>query len=326
MFSIFFGRSSILTPLNSESYTGPIDSLMHISFRATLALVALALMAALSGTWLSAQSDSRERTLFVSAVDNKGEPVEGLGPDAFVVREDGRRREVLRVSRATEPIDLALLADNSQAASEHITFIREGLSSFVAAMGGQHRIALIGLAERPTILVPYTTDTAQLTAAIGRFFPIAGSGMTLLDGLYEASRGLRRNDSVRAVFVPVITDGVEFTSRYSKDVARELRESGIALHAVTIGRFLYSDQHPIREREFLLDDGPKATGGQRITLLAPHALPATLQRLARELSSQYKVVYGRPDSLYGGNVEISAGRPGLRVRGTPARGEAGATK
>ena len=86
MFSIFFGRSSILTPLNSESYTGPIDSLMHISFRATLALVVLAVLAAPSGTWLSAQSDNRERTLFVSAVDNKGEPVEGLGPDAFVIR------------------------------------------------------------------------------------------------------------------------------------------------------------------------------------------------------------------------------------------------
>ncbi len=299
---------------------------MHISFRASLLLVAICLLAASETTWLSAQSDNRERTLFVSAVDDKGEPVDGLGPDAFVVREDGRRREVLRVSRATEPIDLSLLADNSQAASQHITFIREGLTAFVTAMGGQHRIALIGLAERPTIMVSPTTDSTQLAAGIGRFFPIAGSGMTLLDGLYEGSRGLRRRDSARAVFVPVITDGVEFTNRYSKDVVRELRESSAAVHAVTIGRFLYSDEHSIREREFLLDDAPKATGGQRITLLAPHALPATMQRLARELSSHYKVVYGRPNTPYGGNAEISAGRKGLTVRGTPARGEAGAAK
>ena len=291
---------------------------MHISFRTTLA--GAALIAVATTTWLSAQSDNRERTLFVSAVDGKGEPVAGLGPDAFVVREDGRRREVLRVSPATEPIDLALLADNSQAAGEHITFIREGLSAFVTAMGGQHRIALIGLAERPTILVPYTTDTAQLTAGIARFFPITGSGMTFVDGVYEASRGLRR-DSVRAMFVPVITDGVEFTNRYSRDVVRVLRDSGVALHAVTIGRFPYSDEHSRREREFLLDDAPNATGGQRITLLAPQALQVTMQRLARELSSQYKVVYGRPDSPYGGAPEISSGRKGLTVRGTPARGE-----
>jgi VWFA-related protein len=263
--------------------------------------------------------------LFVSAVDQKGEPVEGLGPDAFVVREDGRRREILRVSPATEPIDLALLADNSQAASGEITFIREGLSKFVAAMGGQHRIALISLAERPTILVQYTTEAAQLQNAIARFFPVSGSGTTLVDGLYETSRGLRRRNSQRAVIVTIVTDGVEFTNRYSKDVVRELSASGAAVHAVTLGRFLYSDEHSIREREFLLEDGPKATGGQRISLLASNALGAVMERLARELSGQYKVVYGRPDTPFEGKVEVAAGRPNLTVRGTPARGE-GATK
>jgi VWFA-related protein len=300
---------------------------MHISFRLPLFLAAAVAVLSVSATWLSAQAgNNRERTLFVSAVDDKGEPVEGLGPEAFVVREGGRRREILRVSHATEPMDVALLADNSQGSSEFITFIREGMSKFVTVLGGQHRIALIGLAERPTILVPYTSEAAQVTTVINRFFPIAGSGMTLVDGLFETSRGLRRRESERAAFVPVITDSVEFTNRYSKDVVRELLASGVAMHAVTIGRFPYSDEHSRREREFLLDDGPKATGGQRITLLTPNALPATMERLARELSSQYKVVYGRPDSLYEGKVEITTGRPGLKVRGTPSRREAGAVK
>ena len=275
---------------------------------------------------LDAQTTSRERTLFVSAVDRKGEPVEGLGPDAFVVREEGRRREVLRVSRATEPIDLALLVDNSQAVTDDITYIREALSKFVAAMGPDHRIALIGLAERPTVIVPYTTNRTQLATAIGRFFHMSGSGMTLLDALYETSRGLRSRSGERAVFVPVVTDGVEFTNRYSKDIVRELREAGAAVHAVTIGRFLYSDEHSNRERTFVLDDAPKASGGQRISLLTPQVLPATMERLARELSAQYKVVYGRPESPYEWNVEVTSGRPDLTVRGTPARGESGAKK
>ena len=275
---------------------------------------------------LGAQTASRERTLFVSAVDRKGEPVEGLGPDAFVVREDGRRREVLRVSRATEPIDLALLVDNSQAATDDITYIREALSKFVAAMGPEHPIALIGLAERPTVIVPYTTDRTRLATAIGRFFHVSGSGMTLVDALYETSRGLRSRAGERAVFVPVVTDGVEFTNRYSKDVVRELREAGASVHAVTIGRFPYSDEHSNRERTFVLDDAPKATGGQRISLLAPQALPAMMERLARELSAQYKVVYGRPESLYEWNVDVTSGRPDLTVRGTPERRESGATK
>ena len=296
-----------------------------------LPLPALAIAVAVAATsWsptgLAAQAGTRERTLFVSAVDEKGEPVGGLGPDAFVVREDGRRREVLRVSRATEPLDVALMVDNSQAAADDVVFMREGLSRFVAAMGEEHRIALIGLSERPTALVQYTTDRKQLTTAIGRLFSISGSGMTLLDALFETSRGLRKRDSARAAFIPVVTDGVEFTNRYAKDITRELRESGAALHLVGIGRFLYSDEHPIRERSLLLDETPKATGGQRISLLIANPLGDTMQRLARELSSQYKVVYGRADSLYNtGNVEITSGKPGITMRGAPAR-EIGGTK
>ena len=57
---------------------------------------------------VSAQAP-RERTMFVSAVDQKGEPVGELGPNDFVIREDGAAREVLRVSHATEPIDIAIL-------------------------------------------------------------------------------------------------------------------------------------------------------------------------------------------------------------------------
>jgi len=299
---------------------------MRISLLSFLAISVAVAVASSSSTRVSAQAGARERTLFISAVNEKGETVEGLGPDAFVIREDGRRREVLRVSRATEPLDVALIVDNSQATSDELVFLRDGLSRFVAAMGDQHRIALIGLAERPTAIVQYTTDKKQLTTAIGRLFSIPGSGMTLLDALFETSRGLRKRDSVRAAFVPVATDGPEFTNRYAKDVIRELRESGAALHEVMIGRFPHADDHPVRERSFLLDDGPKATGGQRIQLLVANPLGDVLERVARELSSQYKVVYGRADSLYNtGSVDIASARPGITMRGTPAR-EPGGTK
>ena len=291
-----------------------------------LALVLSAAAASLMPAAVGAQN-ARERTLFVSAVDDKGEPVEGLGPDAFVIRENGQRREVLRVSRATEPIDIALLVDNSTAAEAEITFFRDALSKFVAAMAADNRIALVALADRPTVFVEYTNDPARLAAGIGRLFAMASSGMTLLDGVFETARGLQKREGPRAVIIPVITDGVEFTNMYSRDVARALRSASAALHAVLVGRFAHSEEHGIRERSFFLDEGPRATGGQRMTLLAPHALTASMQRLARELSSQYKVVYGRPDSLYqSDDYEVTSARPGVTMRGAPARGETGAVK
>ena len=289
------------------------------------ALILLFALAAL--TSVSAAQNARERTLFVSAVDQKGEPVEGLGPDAFIIRENNQRREVLRVSRATEPIDIALLVDNSAAASDEIMFYRDALPKFLAAMAPSSRIALIALADRPTVLVEYTGDLKRLNDGLGRIFSMSTAGATLLDGIAESAQGLRRRDTPRAVILPIVTDGVEFTNRYSKDVVSALRTSGAALHIVTLGQFLHEEEHAIRERSFLLDEGPRRSGGQRISLLAPHGLAPALERLARELSAQYKVVYGRPDSLFTPDeFEVTSARAGITMRAVPARGETGAIK
>ena len=47
---------------------------------------------AIAAVTLHGQSGPRERALFVSAVDARGEPVEGLSVNDFIVTEDGRRR------------------------------------------------------------------------------------------------------------------------------------------------------------------------------------------------------------------------------------------
>ena len=117
-----------------------------------------------------AQAGARERTIFVTAVDSRGEPVNGLDLDDFIITEDGRRREVLRVSRAIEPMDIALLADNSQEAADLVGPLRDALRDFVGSMAGDNRIALIALADRPTILVDYTTNPMRLEEGIGRLF------------------------------------------------------------------------------------------------------------------------------------------------------------
>jgi VWFA-related protein len=289
-------------------------------------IVLLACVATQAGSSASQRPVSRERTLFVSAVDNNGEPVDGLGPDAFVVREDGVRREVLRVSRATEPIDVAILIDNSQAASEEITFFRDGLSKFVSKMAPGNHVALVALADRPTILVDYTDDTKRLSDAVGRIFPMSGSGMTLLDAMFEASKGLEKRETPRAVMVPILTDGVEFSNHYHRDVVNALRKARTAVHMMTIGQFPHSEEpQGTRERSLLLDLGPKESGGQRISLLSAHGLDPALQRLARELLSQYKVTYGRPESLIPPEkADVSSGKTGVTMRGAPARGESGA--
>ena len=272
---------------------------------------------------IHAQAGARERTLFVSAVDSAGEPVNGLDADDFVITEDGRRREILRISRATEPMDIALLADNSAAASGLIGPLRNGLKDFVEEMAGHHQIALIALADRPTILVDYTSDQMRLEEGINRLFSMSTSGMTLLDALVEVSGGLRRRDATRAVIVPAVTTGVEFTNRYGLDVVEALKQAGVALHALMVGVEDYGTV-PARERGVALDAGSRETGGQYVTLLTDSSMRQALRKLARQLSAQYKVVYSRPESLIPPETtEVTSRRSDVTMRGTPARGQTG---
>ena len=79
------------------------------------------------------------------------------------------------------------------------------------------------------------------------------------------------------------------------------------------------------ERALVLDMVTRESGGQRVTLLSPMALANAMDKLARELSSQYKVVYARPQSLIPPEkLEITSARTGVAVRGTPMRGQPGA--
>jgi len=300
---------------------------MRAAFSPRLALISLVpamlVLAGGSAPSTHAQAGARERTLFVSAVDARGEPVEALGPTDFIITEDGRRREVLRVSRAAEPMDIAVLVDNSAAAERAIPSLRDGLKAFVGRLAGENQLAIVGLADRPTIIVDYTSNRARLEEAAGRIFSMSSSGMTLLDAITETAAGLRRREATRAAIVPVITNGVEFTNRYARDVIRSMQDAGVSLHAIVLG-VLDFDTTEERERGLVMDDGTRQTGGEHVTLLTEMAVEQALAKLARQLSSQYKVVYGRPESLIPPEkTDVASGRAGVTMRGTPARGQSG---
>jgi Ca-activated chloride channel family protein len=273
----------------------------------------------------SAVAQARERVAYVNAIDRETrKPVAGLGVTDFTVREDGIQREVLRVTPATSPMAIALLIDNTQAASGAIADIRGAVTAFLKSTEGLGPVALVGYADRPTILTNYTTTMKTLLSGVGRIFATPGSGATLLDAIRETARGLAKRDEDRAALVVIATEHPEFSNLHYNQVLEPLRTSSAQLHVVvmtTTGADMTSEE--ARNRAAVLDRGPRESGGFRWDLLASSAFEQQLQQVAMMLKSQYRVVYARPASLVPPErIEVSATKAGVEANGSPARGEA----
>jgi VWFA-related protein len=286
-----------------------------------------------AGLWLCATVDpsaqrptSRERSLYVSVVDDTGAPVADLGPQDFVVKEDNVTREVLRVVPATDPMQIAMLVDNSQAARDDIAHMRQALPPFVAEMtapnsaGRRSEIAIIGLGDRPTILAEYSSDPVQVKKGIDRIWSQPNSAMYLIDAIVETSQGLRKREAPRPILIAIATYGQDFSNRQHEQAIDPLKATGAAFYALMIGQPDNSLSFESRERAIVLDEGTRTTGGSYEQLLTSMGLSAKLKQLADQLRRQYKVTYGRPDSLIPPEkITVAAAKPGLVARGTPIK-------
>ncbi len=292
-------------------------------------VVGLALLWTASGL-----SEQRlERALYVSVVDSKGDPVSGLGPQDFIVREDGVAREVLRVTRATDEMQIAVLVDTSVAATDAVRDLRQGLKAFVRAVHQGNQISVITVSGPPRILAESTRTLARLEAGVDRLFASTDSAAYLLDALLDTLRGLERREASRPVIVVATATGLDYSNYDGVRVLDELEASGAAMHAVVWTTAPVSfvpdatiDEGWVRDRRFqrdlVLDQGPERSGGHRRDLLISSAFEAALKTLGEQLTNQYLVVYARPDTLIPPErVDVDARRGDLTARGTPVKAQ-----
>jgi hypothetical protein len=217
---------------------------------------------------------------------------------------------VLHVARDNDPLQIALLVDNSVSMRPRLTVLRKAVTAFIDATRQDVQLALITLAERPTILVGYTTDRAALRKAADGLFAYEAANY-LLDGIAETSQGLSKRTMWRSAIAVITGVGPEMSYRQYTEVLRFFRAGGASLHIVQVGSGLGG-----QGREIVVSRGTSETGGRFDEVLLPTSLELKSRQMATELSNQYRVTYARPSRLVPpSKTEVSVRRPNLKARG-----------
>lgn len=284
-----------------------------------------------AGATLPAGAQSRigvQRSLYVTAVDQSGAGVPDLTAADLTVKEGGRNREVLRVERAQGRLKIAL------AVEELLTpynVIRQALGGFIDRVQGSADIALYVVGRRNEKRVDYTSDIMPLVTAINAFPPQAKDTGLLVESLYEIVHEQRLLEG-RRVIVVVATETTQVSSVTAEGVLGQIRNARGVLYAATLKgadvlavpsdatsggrRLALESQASGLERDKVIGDGTRQSGGLHVSSVRIDGFPAALQRIAADLQYQYVVTYRLPaGSKSDGQVSVAANRKGLTVRG-----------
>jgi len=291
--------------------------------RSFLALVlsAVAFVTPAAMSRVRSPQDSSGSIIYVSVSDRRRFPVRDLNVGDFVIKEDGKERQILSVESAAFPPHVAILIDDNGSG-----VFGYGLIRFAELLEGKAELAIRVVTNQVQTIADFSADATVWIAAIHRagVRPATSEGGQLLEGIFEAARDLRHREARRPVIVALTVGGDEQSPRLASEVLNELWKSRAALHVIYVESPAVRPSKPnsrpsdLLEGNFnlsrVLGDGPKESGGRRHDVLAMNAVLTEIQQIALDLRNQYVIAYARPST---GNppakLQVEVRRQGITV-------------
>jgi len=265
----------------------------------------IALTAALAPFTLIQQRAASERAerveehaAVVTVVAESGTPIRDLTTKDFVVKEGGKKLDVVDARLSTDPLSVALLLDTAQpprgiaAPTRELRAAPAAFAKIVLETNPDATIALWPYANSATLAVDFTSRADDLGGALARLYSTPQTGSALIEALEAAAKPLAARPGSRRAIVSVDFNSPEASAAsVVQKAADAIARSGASLWVVSVRGNAMSS--PIRED--IVERMTKATGGRLILTIEPSGLENALVKVAASLTSQYVVTFTRTE-------------------------------
>ena len=281
-----------------------------------------------AGAGLHVGAAESSRTVHVTAIDKKGNPVTDLQAAEFEVKVGGKKVEVVSAGPAQAPMRIAILVADAGTGG-----FQSGIANFIRKLSGRAEFGLISVLIQPETVVDYSSDNGLLSAGLRRLGPRGlERGAQILETIQDVTKHVRR-EGTRPVIVVVRVGGEASTTLSGEVVREQLRKGGAALYVSTVGaqraapsqarQGLSTEQAQLHDDEavesahnlgMVLGDGSRESGGRHDQVISTTLIP-TLEHLADELLNQYALTCLLPDGVKPTDkLSVASKRKGVTIR------------
>ena len=277
---------------------------------AIASIVATALAA---GAPVRAGQQAASRLVLTSVTDARSQPLVDLGPDDFVISENGDQREVVSVYPADYPI--VVLVDNSAGASGNLAPIREAVVRFLSRVG-QRFVALGTLADPPALLTSIDDERSKVLDHLEKLTASPTTVLMPIEAVAGASRTVRESGSPFAAIVVVSAHRVESAQAESTRLLPDIFDNNAIVHVVSRSTAARGPGDAPRFDADLLRELADQTRGSFTTVFSAPSYAVALGNVAERLATEMVVEFLVPvEPVAPGEVQVGVRIPGAKVRG-----------
>ena len=239
----------------------------------------------------------------VTVTDPSDRPVRDLRKDDFHLFEDNVEQNIAYLHTEEAPASVGLIFDASGSMHNKIETSVAAVDQFFQTNLPGDEFLLVRFSTLPHLLTGFTSDTTQISAWLHATEP---SGWTALyDAIYLGIQKMKSARNPRRALL-ILSDGGDNNSRYTAAEIRNLvREADVRIYSLG----LLQSSHVL---ERISDE----TGGRMIHVRKMSDLPDAMDKLSRDLRSQYVLGYYSSNPQNDGryrHVRVQVTQPDVRA-------------